>query len=189
VAEINPVLVVVDVQNGFVTEHSKHVVPMIEQLVREWLEKGRDVVFTRYLNYHDSPFEKIMGWTKLKESPEIDIVDELQELSKQALAVVDKKIYTMFTDEGTELARSRGWTDMFVCGIDTEVCVLKTAVDGFEHGIRAWLLTDASASHSGREPHDAGVLVAQKMIGRRQTISQSEAEAIVLDGHYRATSQ
>ncbi|AEA22304.1 isochorismatase hydrolase [Pseudonocardia dioxanivorans CB1190] len=176
-AEINPVLVVVDVQNGFVTEHSRHVVPVIEQLVREWLEKGHDVVFTRYLNYHGSPFEKIMGWSKLKESPEIDIVDELQELSKQALAVVDKKVYTLFTEEGAELAREHGWTDMFVCGIDTEVCVLKTVVDAFERGVRAWLLTDASASHSGEPPHSAGVLVAQKMIGRQQTISVAELES------------
>ncbi len=173
-AEINPVLVVVDVQNGFVTEHSKHVVPVIEQLVREWLDRGRDVVFTRYLNYDDSPFETIMGWSKLKESPEIDLVEELQDLSREATAVVDKKIYTLFDDVGTALAEARRWTDMFVCGIDTEVCVLKTAVDAFERGIRAWLLTDASASHSGTVPHDAGVLVAQKMIGRGHTITQQE---------------
>jgi nicotinamidase-related amidase len=177
VAEINPVLVVVDVQNGFVTEHSAHVVPVIKELVQEWLEAGRDVVFTRYLNYPGSPFETIMSWTKLMDSPEIDIVDELQELSKRSLAIVDKKIYTMFNDEGTALAREHGWTDMYVCGIDTEVCVLKTAVDAFEHGIRAWLLTDASASHSGQPPHDAGVLVAQKMIGRSQTVKVADAEA------------
>lgn len=175
-AEINPVLVVVDVQNGFVTEHSRHVVPVIEQLVRDWLDRGRDVVFTRYLNYDDSPFEKIMGWSKLKDSPEIDIVDELQELSRKATAVIDKKIYTFFDEEGAALTNERRWTDMFVCGIDTEVCVLKTAVDAFEHGIRSWLLTDASASHSGQHPHDAGVLVAQKMIGRKQTISHSAIE-------------
>ncbi|ANY06753.1 isochorismatase family cysteine hydrolase [Pseudonocardia sp. HH130630-07] len=173
-AEINPVLVVVDVQNGFVTEHSQHVVPVVERLAREWLEAGRDVVFTRYLNYDDSPFEKIMGWSKLKDSPEIDIVDELQEHSSRAVAVVDKKIYTLFNEDGIALASERGWTDMFVCGIDTEVCVLKTAVDAFELGIRAWLLVDASASHSGPAPHDAGVLVGQKMIGRRQTITTAE---------------
>lgn len=68
---------------------------------------------------------------------------------------------------------------MFVCGIDTEVCVLKTAVDAFERGIRAWLLTDASASHSGREPNDAGVLVAQKMLGRKQTIATVEVEGAI----------
>lgn len=178
-AEINPVLVVVDVQNGFVTEHSAHVVPVIAELVQEWLDAGRDVVFTRYLNFPGSQFETIMGWTKLMGSPEIDIVDELQELSKKSLAIIDKKIYTMFNDEGTALARERGWTDMYVCGIDTEVCVLKTAVDAFEHRVRAWLLTDASASHSGRLPHEAGVLVAQKMIGRRQTIKVTDISPLI----------
>lgn len=174
--EINPVLVVVDVQNGFVTEHSEHVVAVIARLAQEWIDQGRDVVFTRYLNYDDSPFEKVMGWSKLKDSPEIDIVDDLQAISRKATAVIDKKIYTLFNDEGAALAHSRRWTDMFVCGIDTEVCVLKTAVDAFEHGIRAWLLTDASASHAGRPTHDAGVLVAQKMIGRSQTIGANDIE-------------
>lgn len=178
-AEINPVLVVVDVQNGFVTDESKHVVLVISRLVAEWLDRGRDVVFTRYLNYNDSPFEKIMGWSKLKDSPEIDIVDELKNLSNLATAVIDKQIYTLFDEKGIALAESRQWTDMFVCGIDTEVCVLKTAVDAFERGIRAWLVTDASASHSGQAPHDAGVLVGQKMIGRQQTIARSEIEGVL----------
>ena len=179
-ADINPVLVVVDMQNGFITEHSEHVVPVVAQLVREWLDRGRDVVFTRYLNYDHSPFETIMGWSKLKESPETDLVDELQDLGQAATAVVDKKIYTLFNEEGAALAEARRWSDMFVCGIDTEVCVLKTAVDGFERGIRAWLLTDASASHSGQEAHDAGVLVAQKMVGRRQAITVSGIEDVIV---------
>ncbi|WP_098958112.1 isochorismatase family cysteine hydrolase [Pseudonocardia sp. N23] len=171
---VNPVLVVVDVQNGFITDESKHVVPVIEQLVHDWLDKGRDVVFTRYLNYHDSPFEKIMGWSKLKESPEIDIVDELLPLTKQALTIVDKTIYTMYNAEGTRLTQNRGWTDVFVCGIDTEVCVLKTAVDAFERGIRAWILKDACASHSGSTPHEAGLIVGAKMIGRKAIIETYE---------------
>jgi nicotinamidase-related amidase len=65
----------------------------------------------------------------------------------------------------------RGWSDVYVCGIDTEVCVLKTAVDAFERDIVPWLVMDASASHSGVEAHEAGLLVAQKMLGRRQLIS------------------
>ncbi|MGD9986356.1 isochorismatase family cysteine hydrolase [Pseudonocardia sp.] len=174
--EINPVLVVVDVQNGFITEHSQHVVPVIARLVQQWLDAGRDVVFTRYLNYDDSPFERVMGWSKLKESPEIDVVDDLEDLTHKVTAVIDKRIYSLFNDEGIALAVSRRWTDMFVCGIDTEVCVLKTAVDAFEHGIRAWLITDASASHSGDPAHRAGVLVAEKMIGRRQTITTADVE-------------
>lgn len=106
----------VDVQNGFVTAHFRHVVPVIEKLAREWIEAGRDVVFTRYLNYEDSPFERIMGWSKLKGLPEIDIVDELKELSRKATAVIDKKVYTLFNDEGAALVAEHGWTDMSSAG-------------------------------------------------------------------------
>ena len=35
-SERKPVLVVVDVQNGFITEHSEPVVPVIVDLVRRW---------------------------------------------------------------------------------------------------------------------------------------------------------
>lgn len=166
----NAALIVVDVQNGFVTEHSAHVVPVILDLVKRWQEAGRDVVFTRYINYEGSIFERAMGWSKLQVSPEIDIVPELQPLVSYAVAVIDKHVYTMFTDEGEQLAKDRAWTEVYVCGIDTEVCVLKTAVDAFERDIVPRLVVDASASHSGSEAHDAGLLVAQKMIGRRQLV-------------------
>lgn len=170
----NAALIVVDVQNGFVTEHSAHVVPVVVDLVQRWQEAGRDVVFTRYINHEGSIFERAMGWSKLQESPEIDIVPELQPLASHAVAVIDKRIYTMFTDEGEQLAKNRGWTEVYVCGIDTEVCVLKTAVDAFERGIVPRLVVDASASHSGAEAHDAGLLVAQKMIGRRQLVQVAD---------------
>lgn len=167
-------LVVVDVQNGFVTEHSRHVVPLIVALVKRWEASGRDVVFTRYINYDGSPFERIIKWSKLKHPPETDIVDELQAFTASPATVIDKRGYTLFADEGENLVRTKGWTDLYICGIDTEVCVLKAAVDAFERNITPWLISDASASHAGVETHKAGLLVAKKMIGAEQIISISD---------------
>lgn len=172
--ERKPVLVVVDVQNGFVRDASKHVVPVIRDLVERWYEDGGDIVFTRYLNYPGSQFERLIHWTKLQHSPEIDIVDELASLADQATAVVDKTIYSLFNTEGTELVREHGWTDLYVCGIATESCVLKTAVDAFELGLTPWLIEDASASHAGDSVHQAGVLVTSRFIGKGQIIRTSE---------------
>lgn len=167
-------LVIVDVQNGFVTEHSRHVIPRIVDLVNRWRSSGRDVVFTRYINYDNSPFERIIKWSKLKHSPETDIVAELQPFTSSPAIVVDKRIYTLFSGEGEELVRSKGWTDLYICGIDTEVCVLKAAVDAFERDITPWLISDASASHAGLETHRAGLLVAKKMIGAAQIILSAD---------------
>lgn len=175
-----PVLVVVDVQNGFITEFSRPVVPRIANLVARWQAGSGDTVFTRYHNYSGSPFERLINWTQLREQPEVDIVDPLTPFLSKATAVVDKKIYTLFNDEGANLVRERGWTDLYICGIDTESCVLKTAVDTFERDLTPWVVKDACASHSGAESHDAGLLVVGKFIGPRQIITTADIPVTVL---------
>ncbi|MGH3692462.1 MAG: cysteine hydrolase [Pseudonocardiaceae bacterium] len=169
-SERKPVLVVVDVQNGFITEHSQPVVPVIADLVRRWQTAGGDVVFSRYLNYTGSPFERLIGWTKMANGPDTEIVAELAPYVRADTPVVDKYIYTLFTPEGTRLVDERGWTDLYVCGIDTDICVLKTAVDAFEHNLTPWILKDACASHAGPEAHTAGLFIAARFIGSKQII-------------------
>jgi nicotinamidase-related amidase len=170
------VLVVVDVQNGFVTENSERVVPVIKAFVSRWQAHGGDTVFTRYHNYPNSPYERLIKWTALQCAPETEIADELKPLASHATAVVDKDIYTLFNDDGAALVKERGWTDLYICGIDTNSCVLKTAVDAFERNLTPWILADACASHSGPEVHAAGLLVAAKFIGPRQIIETSAVQ-------------
>jgi nicotinamidase-related amidase len=155
-SERKPVLVVIDVQNGFITEHSQPVVPIIVDLVRRWQAAHGDVVFSRYLNYVGSPFEKLIGWTKMADSPETDFVTELAPYIGPHTPVVDKYIYTLFTPEGTQLVQEHGWTDLYLCGIDTDSCVLKTAVDAFEHNLTPWIVEDACASMPDPKPTPPG---------------------------------
>jgi hypothetical protein len=53
-------LVVVDVQNRFVNQHTAHVVAPIRALVDKCLAHRRPVVFTRFVNEVGSPFERLM---------------------------------------------------------------------------------------------------------------------------------
>jgi nicotinamidase-related amidase len=87
--------------------------------------------------------------------------------------VVDKHIYTLFTPAGTRLVDERGWTDLYLCGIDTDSCVLKTAVDAFERDLTPWILQDACASHAGPEAHAAGLFIAGRFIGTNQLIQSA----------------
>lgn len=167
----NAVLVVIDMQTGFVNHHSRHAVPVVSGLVAQWTAVGRPVLFTRYFNYPDSPYERFFQWHRLQEPPETDIVTELAEAASHAHAVVDKTGYTLFTPEGAELIRQAGWTDLVFCGIATESCVLKSAADAFEHGHTPWIVTDACASDAGSDMHDAGLLVARRLIGTGQLIA------------------
>ncbi|MFF3852154.1 cysteine hydrolase [Micromonospora sp. NPDC002575] len=174
-----PVLVVTDMQNGFVQEQSAHVVPIVVDLVRRWQAAGRDTLFTRYINYADSPFERFFGWTRLQSAPETEIVPDLAPYLDQG-TVLDKKIYSPFTPEGEELFSGRGWNEFYFCGIATESCVLKGAVDAFERNLTPWLIADASASHAGPNAHMAGLLVARRFIGPKQVIELADIPATLL---------
>ncbi|MGC4809057.1 isochorismatase family cysteine hydrolase [Micromonospora sp. DT228] len=169
-SETRAALIVIDMQNGFINDRSRGVISKIVELVEHWEATGRPVVFTRYHNYPGSPFERLIHWSSVQHPPETDIVPELAQHASRARAVIDKKIYSYFSPEGAALAEEEGWTDLVFCGVATESCVLKSAVDAFERDVTPWLVTDACASHGGQAAHDAGLLVARRFIGAGQLI-------------------
>ena len=113
-----PALVVIDVQNGFVNAGSAHVVPVVADLAARWADAAGALVLTRYRNYPGSPFERLIGWTRLQDEAEIELVPELAALADRAV-VADKTGYTALTPQVAALAAEHGWTDLFLCGIDT----------------------------------------------------------------------
>ncbi|WP_165989043.1 isochorismatase family cysteine hydrolase [Streptomyces sp. YIM 98790] len=175
VAKDRAVLVVVDVQNGFINHRSKHIVPAVVRLAEQWQAHGLPVVLTRYHNHPGSPFERFFSWTRLQHPPETDLVPELAPVAARARAVTDKSGYSCFTPETDALITGEGWTDLVFCGIATESCVLKSAADAFERGLAPWVVTDACASDAGPAVHDAGLLVARRLIGPGQLITARTA--------------
>ncbi|MFI0976744.1 isochorismatase family cysteine hydrolase [Streptomyces sp. NPDC021093] len=162
------VLVVVDMQNGFITPETASVVPTVVDLVEHWERTGRDVVFTRFFNPPGSPYERLMHWTGFREPPENELIAELTDHAANSVAVVDKAQYSAFTGEMDKLVRLREWTEFVICGIATEMCVLKTAVDAFEQGFRPQIVTDASQTYMGAEAHEAGLALAARLVGSEQ---------------------
>ncbi|MGI5145868.1 isochorismatase family cysteine hydrolase [Plantactinospora sp. CA-294935] len=171
---VRAALVVVDMQNGFVNEHSQHVVPRVVNLVQRWEAARRPVVFTRYHNYPGSLYERLIHWSKVQGPPETDIVPELVPHAAAAHAVIDKTTYSCFVPAFTALVEQHEWTDLFFCGIATESCVLKSLVDAFERDLIPWLVADTSASHGGRAAHEAGLLVARRFVGAGQLITAAD---------------
>lgn len=171
-------LVVIDMQNGFVNEHTAHVVPHVTELVRCSAENV-DVVFTRFVNRAGSAFERLLGWNGLQTAPATDIVPELAAL---APCIIDKHQYSAFTPELDALARSRSWQQVVLCGIATDACVLKTAFDAFERELSPVVVHDACASDGGLEAHIAGLLVIKRAIGKAQVLDAFEARRVLSSG-------
>lgn len=166
-------LVVVDMQNGFLNERSRHVVPRVVAVLDTWRHLGGSVIFTRFHNEPGSPYERLIHWTRMQGPPETDIASELDPYLDGAVGVIDKPHYTLFTPEGTEAVRKGHWRDVVFCGVATDGCVLKSAVDAFELGYNPWVLTDACASHAGAAVHEAGLTLLRRFIGRGQLVDSA----------------
>ncbi|MFG3525085.1 cysteine hydrolase family protein [Nocardia nova] len=172
-------LLVVDAQNGFVNEHSEHVIPAIVDLTSRWMVTGRPTVFTRYWNYEGSPYENLIGWRALYGPPDTDIVADLIPFTTKAGArLLDKTTYTALTKEGLALLEELDVTDLVICGIATDACVLKTALDAFELGYVPWVVRDAVASnatrHSAQEIHDSALIHISRLVGAGQLLTASD---------------
>ena len=156
-------LFIIDVQNGFVSDKTEHVVPRILKLMQRF--SGQLVIATQYINKEKSAFSEIMHWKGLKDSPDIDLIDGIQ---KRASNVVKKYTYTACTEEVTKILKKNKITEVYLAGIDTDCCVLKTAIDLFEMNIRPIVLANYCASNGGIESHESAIKVLNRTIGYEQ---------------------
>ena len=74
------------------------------------------------VNVEGSSFERLIGWTRLRSGPEVELVPELAHAAQH---VIEKHQYGAFTPEFVGLLKER-WMGLLLCGIATESCVLKT---------------------------------------------------------------
>jgi len=171
------VLVVIDAQVGFLNNTTITVIPRIKRLVRGFVEAGAPVVFSRYHNYPGSPYERLLHWYKVRDPDDVRLVADLDEWVAHA-TVIDKTGYTVFVEDMDKLIASTGRTDVVLCGVDTETCVLKSAVDAFERGLTPWIVRDACASNGGTAMHRLGLRLARRFVGPAQVVRASELRLV-----------
>ncbi|MCW5317083.1 isochorismatase family protein [Nostoc sp. KVJ3] len=84
---------VVDMQNGFMPEKCRHIIPTVIKLIECFLETGKLVEFTKFINTADSNYVKLIHWSSLIHEPETSIIDELQPYIHN---IFDKPYYSRF---------------------------------------------------------------------------------------------
>jgi nicotinamidase-related amidase len=166
-------LLIVDVQQGFVNERSRHIIPRVAGLAITWLKHGSPVYMSQFVNSPDSPWERWIHWSSLQSDDEIAIYPPLDTLADQA-TVYQKQTYSSIVGPFAEGLAESQWPEVIVCGIATDSCVLATALDLFDHGVRPLVVSDACASHAGKAVHDAGLLVISRNIGIDQVLKSEE---------------
>lgn len=162
------ILIVVDIQNGFMlSEQTISVKEKIEELLKS--EFFDVVIATRFLNGDNSVFEQLLSWKRLKSDEERELVETIKPYADY---VEDKYIYTCvnanFIQKLCQLNDGRYPERVFLAGVDTDACVLATAIDLFENTIRPVVLSDYCASNGGEELHFAAITCMKRLLGTGQ---------------------
>ena len=176
------VLLIVDLQYGFMNEHTKKIFNKVKNLALEskespWAEtidqhsknpqKIDCLIATQFRNESNSLFEKCLGYLDMKASEDINIYDGfmVDKRFKKTGYGLTAEIIEYIKDEagGREIA-------VYICGVDTEACVYSSALSLFDAGIRPVILADYCASSLGNKRHDAAIMLLESIIGKDQVI-------------------
>jgi nicotinamidase-related amidase len=158
-------LVVIDLEKGFITKHTKNLPAKIRQYIEAHGAEYDVIAFTQYKNHPKSNFVKNLDWHGFMTSKQWDIVDELKPfIHKNNL--FPKDTYSSFIKGrlASSLKKS-GIKEVHLVGIDTENCVITFARDAFDRGYRVVVLKDLSGSHSDPFLHKAALEIIADNIG------------------------
>ena len=160
---MNELLLIIDLQNDFINEKTKHIVEKIENLVEQ--EKYTYIVFTRYINSYDN-----LCYTKLNFEGCLTENGKKIAIDSKNYKVIDKPMYTSLVPELEEYIKENKIEKIYLCGVDTECCVLKTALDLFDNGYNVYVLKDYCASMEGNQAHNNAIELLERNIGNNYVI-------------------
>ncbi len=160
---MNRLLLVIDVQNDFINEHTKNILTKIKELVDS--NKYDLTAFTRFINDENSIWYKKLNYKgcMTKEGQAIAI-------NTKNNKVFDKNIYTAVNDELKKYIQKNNISKIYLCGFDTDACVQKTAIDLFEQNYDVYVLKDYCMSHLGKETHNFYINNLARLIGKDRII-------------------
>jgi nicotinamidase-related amidase len=158
-------LLVVDVQRCFINDFTHHIPGRIARVI----ERGefKPILFTRFINSEESGYRRILDWQECSDSPGIELAEEVCRFADPDLTF-SKPGYAGIPDELATYLEEQQFDEVTIVGIDTDMCVLKVALDIFDHGIKPIVLADCCASTAGLQSHFAGLAVLARNIGANQ---------------------
>lgn len=156
-------ILIVDVQYGFVSEATKHIPAMVEELQHHY----EHIYITRFYNKPNSFYRTLIKWDRLgKNSKDFELAFSPSENA----IIIDKAIYTCINDAFLEQLKNSDIKSVDVCGIDTDICVTKCAVDLFEAGVVPFVLANYCASNAGKQAHNTALGTLKRYIGESQVV-------------------
>lgn len=160
---MNNLLLIIDLQENFINNNTKNVPNSIKKLIDSNI--ANHIVFTKFINDDSSNFYKVLNYKGCMSEKDRNIVIDTKDYK-----IIEKRVYTAYNDELKLYINTNNIKTIYLCGIDTDACVLKTALDLFENNFDVKVIEDCSMSHSGIEYHISAINMLRKLIGNQNVI-------------------
>ena len=154
------ILLIVDLQRGFITPKTKKVIDVIENAINTL--DFEVCVYSRFYNNEETSFSRILNWERFQSVEEQEIVLPIVDGNK----IVSKDTYSAVTRDLKRIIEECKIERAYLCGIDTDSCVLATAFELFDNGVEPVIIIDGCASTGGDEYHHAAELIMKRSFGK-----------------------
>ena len=144
-------LIVIDVQNGFAVENAERLPKKIVKHLEN--ENYNYVLFTQSINDPESNFHKILNWKKGVDGDFIEIHPLLRPYLTES-NTFKKNSYSAFKSQDlVKFLQDKNVEKIFLCGINTDACVLASAFEAFDLGYNFDIIDELCSVSSFRQDY------------------------------------
>lgn len=162
---MNKALIVIDVQKYFLNEETKPIVKRIHEFLKKKADQYSTIYFTVFKNDSNSPLWKISGWDDCTESPDTDACDEIKEFTNKNNLFYKNILSSAKVPQIKAGLKNNNVSKVDLCGFDTDCCVLATAYDLFDQGIKPVVLENLTWSTSKEKLHKPALQMLKRNVG------------------------
>lgn len=155
----NELLLIIDVQRAFINKYTDNIPNSIEKHIKN--NKYNMIVLGKFVNNADSKFVKDLKWLGCMNNNETEIVLN----NCKDYTIIERTAYSVYNNRLEQILKENDIKTVYLCGLDTDACVLKTAVDLFENNYDVKVIKDLCASSGGIEYHNYGIKLIERFIG------------------------
>ncbi len=148
-------LIVIDVQKYFIDENTKEIPLKIAEYIKNERDMFDFVIFQKFVNNENTPFYKLFNWKDMMGSPETDFCDEIEEINHKLFERSTRSC--LRNDEFKRFLEENEVNEVFLCGFNTDECVISTAFDACDLGYRINVIERLCATYNGKEYHEAAI--------------------------------
>ena len=156
-------LLVIDLQNGFINENTI----LSKETIKELIDSNKydKVLFTRFINDENNPTYK-----KLNYKGCIDEDSKKICINTKDNKIIDKRTYSAYNQELIDYISNNNIKNIYLCGIDIDCCVLVTALNLFENNYNVFILKDYVYSTLGEQRKINALEILKRNIGKDNII-------------------